>query len=225
MDHSRISVRRKGNNSKNPGCLGVDGIADFDDRAFVRLIMPDYAGMNWTRNIFWRKGEYYLFIDQLEALNPGDYELKNSWKALGVSTAIKDGLAVEQQGQWMHLQTVNHGDFDVETIDVVKDPKSFSRFPNNLKKYTLSEPLVNFCRQTVKCQIAVGERVIFATLITTANTPNPSYLLISNTNYYTVKGSQGDETVAINGRNITFGPKTFTPDPTWREEFKIKHSQ
>ncbi len=96
--HNSAVVIRDGASAPQPPLARCDHLHDFGDVALVRTTLPHYTGTDWERNIFWRKGEYAVFIDNFVAREPGDYRLKTIWRTLG-RTQIEGGrLHVRQAG-------------------------------------------------------------------------------------------------------------------------------
>ncbi|MDP6361454.1 MAG: hypothetical protein QF473_40465, partial [Planctomycetota bacterium] len=48
--------------------------------SFSQTVAPGMNGCDWERSIFWKRGEYFLFIDRLVALKPGKFNLTATWR-------------------------------------------------------------------------------------------------------------------------------------------------
>ena len=82
-EHTMVSVIKDGRCDKLiPVCAGLEHCADLEDAAFTQTVVRDYNGANWFRHIAWLKGEFFLVIDECEALHDGDYTFEAVWKTL-----------------------------------------------------------------------------------------------------------------------------------------------
>ncbi len=98
-DHNVITVLRNGETVKPPPLAALDGIADLDTFGFCKTSLPEYFGMDWHRNIFWAKDRYFLFMDQLVALEPGDYTMRAHWRTPGEGRIDGMTFTVQQQAK------------------------------------------------------------------------------------------------------------------------------
>ncbi len=97
--HNSAVVIKDGQGKLQPPLARADHVKDFGPVAMVRSTMPHDTGTDWERNIFWVKGEYFVFIDNFVADDPGDYRLKMIWRTLG-ETSVQDGdFEVRQAGE------------------------------------------------------------------------------------------------------------------------------
>ena len=97
--HNSAVVIRDGQASPQPPLARCDRLQDFGPVAMLRSTMPGYTGTDWERNIFWVKGEYFVFIDNFRAREPGDYRLKLIWRTLGETQVQASDLLVKQAGR------------------------------------------------------------------------------------------------------------------------------
>ena len=98
-DHNVVTVMRNGVTVDPPPLAALDGFADLDTVGFCKTSLPKYCGMDWHRNIFWVKARYFLFIDQLVALEPGDYTVRAHWRTPGRGRLDGTTFSVQQQGK------------------------------------------------------------------------------------------------------------------------------
>ncbi len=91
-DHSIINVCRDGRSDQRiPSYAGLCHSTEYDDSAFVSLIVPDYKGVDWTRNIYWEKERFFVVIDTLRAKEDAEYVLDCTWKVLDRGLEEYDG--------------------------------------------------------------------------------------------------------------------------------------
>jgi len=82
-DHSMVSVIRDGRCEKLvPTCAALEAAGDLPSAGLTQTALYDYNGANWRRSIFWLKGEFVVVLDELEALEAGDYAFVGNWKTL-----------------------------------------------------------------------------------------------------------------------------------------------
>lgn len=82
-DHNLISVIRDGRCAElEPPCAALECLADLPEAAMTETAVYDYNGVDWTRDIFWLKGELVVVMDRLKPREPGNYTFLGSWKTL-----------------------------------------------------------------------------------------------------------------------------------------------
>jgi len=95
--HSGVHVGR-GVVTQEPGStVRLDVAATLKDLGFVSSTVPDYAGTEWTRNIFWKRGEYFLFLDRVTAQEDGKYRVTVTWRTHSPLRPIEDGWRQRQE--------------------------------------------------------------------------------------------------------------------------------
>jgi len=81
-EHNMLSVIRDGRARELvPSCAGL--ICAADPGGAVGLVATEvrgYAGIDWRRDVFWRKGEFFVVMDAMTAGQPGEYDLDLAWK-------------------------------------------------------------------------------------------------------------------------------------------------
>ena len=86
-DHNMVSIVRDGRSNKLvPSCAGVVAQAEGPATSLVATVVRDYMGLDWTRSIFWKKGEYFVVMERLAAREAGDYDLDLTWKFQDMGT-------------------------------------------------------------------------------------------------------------------------------------------
>lgn len=97
--HSTALILRDGQSEALPSYCQMEHMRDLPSVGFSETALTDYAGMDWHRNIFWLKGEWFLVADEMQAREAGDYSVRMLWHTIGDVELGEDGLSVEQQGQ------------------------------------------------------------------------------------------------------------------------------
>ncbi len=96
-DHNTITVLRDGMGVAAPPLASLDSVADLDQFGLTQTSVPGYNGLDWRRHILWRKGGYFLVVDELEALEDGGYTTRCYWRSLGEPELAGPDLRVTQQ--------------------------------------------------------------------------------------------------------------------------------
>ena len=69
------------------------------DCALTQSLLADYAGLDWSRSIFWQAKDFFVVIDQLRARAAGDYVIRCFWRTLGEAQLEGNALHVRQRGE------------------------------------------------------------------------------------------------------------------------------
>ncbi len=81
-EHNMLSVLRDGrSNQLMPSCAALRCAGDVGGKVgLVSTEVRDYTGIDWRRDIFWLKGEWFAVMDRMTARAPGQYDLDLVWK-------------------------------------------------------------------------------------------------------------------------------------------------
>lgn len=80
------SARWEERDGGTPGC------------AYTATRLPAYNGVDWTRHVLWLPGAYTVVVDELAALEPGDYSFVLGWRSLG-RPSLEPGLFEARQDE------------------------------------------------------------------------------------------------------------------------------
>ncbi|MFW5868266.1 MAG: hypothetical protein ACOCX2_10645, partial [Armatimonadota bacterium] len=97
--HSTALVLKDGQSAPLPDFAEMQHLRDLPSVGFSETALRDYAGVDWSRNIIWLKGDWFLVADEMQAQEAGDYSFRMLWQTIGDVELGEDGLTVEQQGQ------------------------------------------------------------------------------------------------------------------------------
>ncbi len=75
IEHNTLVIFRDGLFEPVPRLTGLSALGDLDRIGMTQTYLNGYNGANWRRNIIWNKERYFLVIDEVEAVEPGDYSL------------------------------------------------------------------------------------------------------------------------------------------------------
>jgi len=97
-------VSRGGMGAKAGQIVSLEAMANLPAFGFSQTRAADHPFSIWDRIIFWRKGKWFLFLDQVTAKEAGAYSVACSWNTRG-DTRIKGRNAELSQGDdVMHLK-------------------------------------------------------------------------------------------------------------------------
>jgi len=97
--HNSIMIARDGETQTQPPLCELTCEANLGEMAMVQSRLPGYAWTDWTRNIFWRAEDFFVVIDELAALEDGDFLTQCIWRTLGEESLEGRRRTVEQEGE------------------------------------------------------------------------------------------------------------------------------
>lgn len=95
--HNGITITRNGVQEAPPPLTALDFSADLRTAGLTRTSSRDHSGADWCRNIIWKKGEYFIFLDDVRARVGGEFRLGCRWRTRG-ETALRGGALIVRQG-------------------------------------------------------------------------------------------------------------------------------
>jgi hypothetical protein len=82
-EHNMVSLLKDGRaNELEPVCAGLQHHADLETTGFTQSVVRGWNKCDWTRSIFWKKGDFFVVIDAIDPQEPGDYTAECTWKML-----------------------------------------------------------------------------------------------------------------------------------------------
>lgn len=80
-EHCMLSVLRNGRADELvPSMAELRSSADLQEWGIVCTAVPDYSGLDWRRAVIWRKGQYFVVLDDVRARDEAGYDLELTWK-------------------------------------------------------------------------------------------------------------------------------------------------
>lgn len=82
------------------------------DSAHVGMVasrLPDFNGIEWDRNIFWRRGRYLAVIDLCKTRQPGQFSLNNLWWSPDAPRLVKTEWIAPAGEMTFHLLNTDPG--------------------------------------------------------------------------------------------------------------------
>jgi outer membrane protein assembly factor BamB len=105
--HNGLTIARDGTQLDPPPVAELEMEADWNDTGVTRTTMKGMSGADWERDIVWRKGEWFLFLDRVRALGEGDYRLENRWRTRGKVTLEGNRLSVAQGEKSFYIKSAD----------------------------------------------------------------------------------------------------------------------
>ncbi|MBM4049146.1 MAG: hypothetical protein FJ279_28945, partial [Planctomycetes bacterium] len=117
--HNSLVIIRNGQAEFAPAVTGLGRADQLDTTAFTRTWLTQYNGAEWTRHIVWRRNDYFLVMDEVRALEAGDYTLRCCWRPWG-EASLKDGvLTVAHPPMQLAIANADGAASRLETLKVV----------------------------------------------------------------------------------------------------------
>lgn len=155
--HNTVLIVKDGQSAPIPDFVHLDHVADLPDFAGSTTTYPNYAGVDWSRNILWLKGRMFVVVDQMTAKEAGDYSFRGIWQTVG-DVAIKDnGLNIEQKGQFARFASTP----DARCL-LGDDPvtgKNWASYPY------ANKPLIRVFQTVVNRKLAAGQSATMFTVL------------------------------------------------------------
>ena len=155
--HNGVLILKDGSSQTIPNFCVLDNTGDLPKVGLTTTSLPEYAGVDWRRNILWLKGHAYIVADQMVAREEGSYSFRPIWQTVGSVTEVANGMLVEQGGQHAAIVSPPAGRaaFSVDALT----GKNWGSY-----KYS-GEPLVRVMQQIYNGDLGVGNfRTMFTVL-------------------------------------------------------------
>ena len=212
--HNGVTAVRNGEPWEVPALCRLDGVADLDRTGMSRTSMDGEWGARWTRNVVWRKGRFFVVIDEIEATAPGTFALECNWRTLGTPALDGDRLETVQRDP----DSGREDRFVLEGAggDRVTMERDWEAFGHWWKDYPYSDDFVNILRQSVSREMAAGDRHTFINLFYATNDAKPLDVRIRRVGETAVlvEGSEGRMLIGTGGEDGSFavGPISGSAD-------------
>lgn len=202
--HNGVTAVRDGEAWDVPALCRLDGVADLDRVGMSRTSVDGDWGALWVRNIVWRRGRYFVVVDEVEATKPGAFALQCHWRTLG-TPALKDGMleVIQQDPETGRedrfvLQSVGGGRMSLE--------RDWENFGHWWDAYPYADDYVNILRESANREMAAGDRHTFISLFYASNTRKPvdDRMRRVGESAVAVEGSQGRMLVGTGGGTGAF---------------------
>lgn len=202
--HNGVTAVLNGEPWEVPALCGLDGLADLDRTGMSRTTMEGEWGARWTRNVVWRKGRFFVVIDEIEASKAGTFALECNWRTLGTPALDGDRLETLQRDQ----DSGREDRFVLEGAggDRVMMERDWEAFGHWWKDYPYCDDYVNILRQSVSREMAAGDRHTFINLFYATNDAKPLDVRMRRVreNAVLLDGSEGRMLIGTGGADGSF---------------------
>ena len=155
--HNSLTVFRDGQSSAIPPYVELLGVGESEHFGYSQTRLADYAGVDWTRTVFWLKEQQaFAVIDKLTALNADEYQFRALWHGVGEARLDEDGLLLTQKGPSLRIQ-VAPGPV-LELRDDAELGKNWSGYPH-------AEPVVRSLETVATVRLREGDNYLLASVL------------------------------------------------------------
>lgn len=194
--HIGVVVTRNGVQRRPPPLTSLDFAADTGDAGFSRTTARDFNDCDWERNVVWKKGKYFLFLDQLRAREEGNYRLESRWRAVGDATLQGNEFSAKQGGESLFIVSADQAPRKIthEAQPVSPARNVTTREPSNVPP---GGGEVAICYARRQAQMARNDRYMFANLVyVDQSAPHPGRKLYQSAQGQYVISGGGESEIA-----------------------------
>lgn len=162
--HNGVLIFKDGQSQTIPPFVELEYVGETDKVGFSKTALRNYAGVDWHRNILWRKGKegedgsggFFIVIDEMVAQEADEYSFRCLWHTVGDVSLSDAGLALEQKGVTFHIRHAPG-----PRLKLTDDPE----LGGNWSGYPYAEPVVHTCQQIAEIRLAEGESYPFCNVL------------------------------------------------------------
>ncbi|MDP6778989.1 MAG: hypothetical protein QGI83_19705 [Candidatus Latescibacteria bacterium] len=164
------ALREKPFQTDIPSFATIERLDSFLRSGIVQSRVADYGGMDWTRNIFWMRGRFFVVVDDFVARSKGTFEVSTYWQTLGdctldgcrycVSQELDEPLPHPEDGTLRVYSTARLHIVNAGGVSCSAYPDyGYGRFSAYDNKH------VTVLKQTRQAQMGAGDRLRIANLL------------------------------------------------------------
>jgi len=156
--HSGLYITCNGAVSYDAHECRIEDLVETPWGGICRTLDTSFGNADWERTIFWTRGEDFLVIDRVTALEPGHYVARCSFWGLGEHELREGALRLKQNGELCDILSDGRGSLDVEEF----------RFPGQSdwdSFYPHAEGVAKIFQQDKSAVLEPGGQLTFANLI------------------------------------------------------------
>lgn len=195
--HNGVTVVRDGVQENPPPLTRLDVEADGGPYGITRTTSENYSGADWSRSILWKKGEWFLFLDDLTALEPGEYRLTGRWRTRGDEVQLSGNrLRVTQGGKSFYIFSADDA---ARHLEFEEDGTR-----NNWSGYPWGEEGLDILVAQKRLELDRGDSWRFANLMVASDDLNqPGYRLQkSGDDQYLVTGPESSQLIGTDPADL-----------------------
>ncbi|MDE3001343.1 MAG: hypothetical protein OXU79_19885, partial [Gemmatimonadota bacterium] len=202
--HNGVTAVRDGEAWDVPALCRLEGAANLRRVGMSRTSVDGEWGALWVRNVVWRRGRYFVVVDEVEATKPGAFALQCHWRTLGTPSLENGTLEVMQRDpasgleDTFVLQSVGEGRMSLE--------RDWENFGHWWEAYPYADDYVNILRESTNRKMEAGDRHTFINLFYATNLRKPvdDRMRRVGDSAVVVEGSQGRMLAGTGDGNGTF---------------------
>ncbi|MBI4550786.1 MAG: VCBS repeat-containing protein [Candidatus Latescibacteria bacterium] len=188
--HNAVVIVKDGESFSPPPVASLVHVSEAGPITVVQTEAAPYNGMAWRRHIVWRKGEYFLILDELTAQTAGEFVVECLWRLLGQMTLRDGDTFVQQDGVTLAVRNA-----DGSRRWVVEEE---NRGKSNWNAYEHADGVVRVLHQRLARPLSHGERLVFASLFCIADGATVPYTVERlDERTYVVRGAERTDTVRL----------------------------
>ncbi|MBL8027414.1 MAG: PQQ-binding-like beta-propeller repeat protein [Fibrobacteres bacterium] len=193
-NHNGLVVAYNGESGDVPSLTELVYSRDTDSVGVSATKLNNYGNADWTRYLLWRKGNFFVVIDRVEAKKGGSYRFDLRFRSRGESMLKGDMWTVKQGDMALRLSVADGAERyeDFEDDDVKR----------NWKDYPYGKR-TEILRRTVKRDFSPGSKYDFASMLTVEpiTSTGKQHIDLVSEGTYLVSADCGDGVVLLKGGN------------------------
>ena len=123
--HNSLMSICEGEAGPIPKLASLEFVYEREGTVFLQIRVSDYNGVHWRRNIIWKKGAWFLFVDTVDFLREADYVVTLFWRLLGEVRSSARSTTSRQDGVMFRI---THGDSSRKSL--IREPVREIRIHN-----------------------------------------------------------------------------------------------
>jgi len=163
-----ICVTVNGESGPTPTAASLALRAEGGRLAFTRTAARDHGTADWSRHVFWVRGEAFLIVDVLQTRRAGDYAFRCQWRCLGEveavgrDTRLRLGPAPTEEGPRIaHILSAG-----TEEVSLFRDLPIHGGEGGAERAFApYAGPTLNQVHQVTSLRMDQGDWVVFANLL------------------------------------------------------------
>jgi outer membrane protein assembly factor BamB len=198
--HNGVVAVRNGEHIASPRIAHLKAVGTLGDWGISQTLLPDDNGLDWERNIVWRKGEYFLVWDRLGAARDGDYSVECRWRTLGDVKVEGRVMRVVQDGETFSLTNADGSALSLSYRDALYAPDR-----EDYQGYEHAQDgFQRILRQSQWRKMSAGERLQYVNLLEVTTGREASPISLQRENVANVGGPR-KALVGLAEQGVTIG--------------------
>lgn len=113
IEHNTLVIFRDGLFEPVPRLTGLAHLGNFEHTGMTQTYLNGYNEADWRRNIIWNKEKYFVVIDEVQAIEPGNYGTLAVFRTLDDNTPeiLEDRVKATYRGQPFNIVSASHTPF------------------------------------------------------------------------------------------------------------------